>query len=104
MKIAVCVKRVPDMDVRFRIGADEASVGGRGRGRRRHISGRRCGCTRPAARVVRALHVVVLGARVFHDFRRAVLRPVVDDEPFNGIHAGQLMLAWRGIARCRACR
>lgn len=26
MKIAVCVKRVPDMDVRFRIGADNASV------------------------------------------------------------------------------
>ena len=26
MKIAVCVKRVPDMDVRFRIGADSASV------------------------------------------------------------------------------
>lgn len=26
MKIAVCVKRVPDMDVRFRIGADNTSV------------------------------------------------------------------------------
>ena len=26
MKIAVCVKRVPDMDVRFRIGADNVSV------------------------------------------------------------------------------
>jgi electron transfer flavoprotein beta subunit len=26
LKIAVCVKRVPDMDVRFRIGADNASV------------------------------------------------------------------------------
>jgi electron transfer flavoprotein beta subunit len=26
VKIAVCVKRVPDMDVRFRIGADNASV------------------------------------------------------------------------------
>ncbi|MGH7650849.1 MAG: electron transfer flavoprotein subunit beta/FixA family protein [Gemmatimonadaceae bacterium] len=26
MKIAVCVKRVPDMDVRFRIGADNASL------------------------------------------------------------------------------
>ncbi|HZE09416.1 MAG TPA: electron transfer flavoprotein subunit beta/FixA family protein [Gemmatimonadaceae bacterium] len=26
MKIAVCVKRVPDMDVRFRIGADSASL------------------------------------------------------------------------------
>ncbi|MFL5529342.1 MAG: electron transfer flavoprotein subunit beta/FixA family protein [Gemmatimonadaceae bacterium] len=26
MKIAVCIKRVPDMDVRFRIGADNASV------------------------------------------------------------------------------
>ena len=26
MKIAVCVKRVPDMDVRFRIGADSVSV------------------------------------------------------------------------------
>lgn len=26
MKIAVCIKRVPDMDVRFRIGADSASV------------------------------------------------------------------------------
>ena len=26
MKIAVCVKRVPDMDVRFRIGSDGASV------------------------------------------------------------------------------
>lgn len=26
MKIAVCIKRVPDMDVRFRIGADGASV------------------------------------------------------------------------------
>lgn len=26
MKIAVCIKRVPDMDVRFRIGADNASI------------------------------------------------------------------------------
>ncbi len=26
MKIAVCIKRVPDMDVRFRIGADSASL------------------------------------------------------------------------------
>lgn len=26
MKIAVCIKRVPDMDVRFKIGADSASV------------------------------------------------------------------------------
>src|SRR3982751_2378169 len=26
MKIAVCIKRVPDMDVRFKIGADGASI------------------------------------------------------------------------------
>ena len=26
MKIAVCIKRVPDMDVRFKIGGDGASI------------------------------------------------------------------------------